>query len=365
MKQSFKKTSLFSLLALLSILFGGVFLFSASVWAQSTESGYQLLAPIDTIKASDASKGITLVDYMKGLFVAAIGLAIVLAVVEIVIGGIGYVAAAVPSSKEEAKKRIGGAVGGLLLILLAYVLLQALNPKLLNVGLNLEKVAVVGQEAGSAESKNMCRFNIQSNQQLGGGPYTQADCDAALDPSGAQECRQCSTSGGAGSGGVAGRNFKQTYQNVSEKYAPEIKTACAQNGTTIPNCESVVAGVIAAESGGREIVSSSAGALGIMQLLPSNGGANCNTNSCVQGQINTGVAQLAQGYNKFGTVPNMLAAYNGGGSVVDGTSPSGRRPAMAESQDCPGLLAWQCDINPGGLSDTKNYVTKICGVVTC
>jgi hypothetical protein len=361
MKHSLKKAPLFPLLlAFLLIIFGGVFLFSASAWAQSTESGYQLLAPIDTIKASDATKGITLVDYMKGLFVAAIGLAIVLAVVEIVIGGIGYVAAAVPSSKEEAKKRIGGAVGGLLLILLAYVLLQALNPKLLNVGLNLEKVAVVGQEAGSGESKNMCRFNIQSNQQLGGGPYTQTDCDAALGIG--QECRQCV---GAGVGGVAGRNFKQAYQNVSEKYASQIKTACAQNGAAIPNCESVVAGVIAAESGGREIVSSPAGALGIMQLLPSNGGANCNTDSCVQGQINTGVAQLAQGYNKFGTVPNMLAAYNGGGSVVDGTSPSGRRPAMAESQDCPGMLAWQCDVNPGGLSETKNYVTKICGVVTC
>lgn len=105
-------------------------------------TGYRLLAPIPAI---GKTTGVTLVEYMKGVFVATIGLAIVLAVIELVIGGIEYVAAAVPSAKEDAKKRIGGAVGGLLLILLAWVLLQALNPKLLNVGLNLEKVAVVGQ----------------------------------------------------------------------------------------------------------------------------------------------------------------------------------------------------------------------------
>ncbi len=112
--------------------------------AAGTDANYQLLAPIDTIKAGDTSVGITLVDYMKGLFVAVIGFAIILAVVELVVGGIEYVAAAVPSAKEDAKKRIGGAVGGLLLILIAWILLQALNPKLLSVGLNLRKLAVVG-----------------------------------------------------------------------------------------------------------------------------------------------------------------------------------------------------------------------------
>jgi Ca2+/Na+ antiporter len=141
-----RKTKYGVLLILLLSIFS---VFSLSVYAETrTESNYQLLAPIDTIKAADSSKGITLVDYMKGLFIAVIGLAIILAVVELVIGGIEYVAAAVPSSKEDAKKRIGGAVGGLLLILVAWILLQALNPKLLNVGLNLEKIAVVSGTSG-------------------------------------------------------------------------------------------------------------------------------------------------------------------------------------------------------------------------
>lgn len=144
------KYCFYKILPFISISAFIVFIFvGIDTHAAGSESGYQLLADIPTITptGTDAAgkPAITLVDYMKGLFVAVIGLAIVLAVVELVIGGIEYVAAAVPSSKEDAKKRIGGAVGGLLLILVAWILLQALNPKLLNVGLNLEKVAVVGQ----------------------------------------------------------------------------------------------------------------------------------------------------------------------------------------------------------------------------
>lgn len=161
--------------------------------SQSTVSGYQLLAPIPTI---DKTTGITLVDYMKGVFVATIGLAIVLAVVELVIGGIEYVAAAVPSSKEDAKRRIGGAIGGLLLILLAYVLLQALNPALLRVGLNLEQVAVSGQTGGGGGGGG--------NQQycLVGGDTGQTfdSLQACKDtyPLLADKCGTCASSSGGG-----------------------------------------------------------------------------------------------------------------------------------------------------------------------
>ncbi|GEM_PF-1962228 len=293
---------------------------------QTPSQNYQLLAPIPTVEKTSGS---LLVSYMKGLFTAAVGLAIVLAVVMIVIGGIEYVAAALPSEKEGGKKRIQGAIGGLLLILASWVILNTLNPKLLNVGLNLEKVGVIeGDTTGASNNGGVV------------------------------------SSGGKG---VGGKNLGEVYKNVSEKYSDKIATACEQQGKTIPNCQSVVAGVISKESRGAPIAESKAGASGIMQLLKENGGRNCRKDdtTCIQGQMNTGVAQLANEYKKFGNVPDMLAAYNGGGSTKDGSSPSGRRPAMAPSTDCPRKRAWQCDINPGGLTETKNYVTDICGVAGC
>lgn len=95
-------------------------------------TGYQFLAPIPT----NPNKGFTdLSDYMKYLYVAIVGLAIVLGVVMIVVGGIQYVTAAVPSAKEEGKKRVGGAVIGVILALMSYVAIEAINPKLDYVGL--------------------------------------------------------------------------------------------------------------------------------------------------------------------------------------------------------------------------------------
>jgi len=100
----------------------------------SSQKGYTLLADIPTVTVKENTP---LPVYLRGLVVAAVGIAIVLAVIMIVMGGIQYVLAAIPSSKEEGKKRIMGALSGLLLVLLSYILLQAINPELLKVGLNL------------------------------------------------------------------------------------------------------------------------------------------------------------------------------------------------------------------------------------
>ena len=65
-----------------------------------------------------------------------------------------------------------------------------------------------------------------------------------------------------------------------------------------------------------------------------------------------------------GSIPNALAAYNGGQSTAPDGSPTGLRPPLALSNDCPGLLAYQCPINPGGLSETRAYVGNICRTLT-
>jgi hypothetical protein len=163
MKQQFHKILFFIPLT----VFTAFCFFGLTANAQTTDAGYHLLAPFP-FPILEKTTDITLVDYMKGVFVATIGLAIVLAVVELVIGGIEYAAAVVPSSKEDAKRRIGGAVGGLLLILMAWVILQALNPKLLGVGLNLEKVGM-SSGTGSATGGGL---GTSPPPGAGGGPMS-------------------------------------------------------------------------------------------------------------------------------------------------------------------------------------------------
>jgi|GEM_PF-900499 len=158
------------------------------------------------------------------------------------------------------------------------------------------------------------------------------------------------------------------YEKVKNKYATQISSAC-QN-SSVPNCTQVMTALIANESRGDPSASSPSGSLGIMQLIPANGGRICGQNdtSCIQSQINKGASMLNNLYANNNAVdnnlPNTFAGYNSGGGTAEGTSASGRRPALAPSQDCTGLLAYQCSINPGGLIETQAYVANICRTLT-
>ena len=158
-------------------------------------------------------------------------------------------------------------------------------------------------------------------------------------------------------------SLQQNFKTVTDAYASEIDKAC--RGTAIPSCRKVVASVIANESQGKTDARSSEGSVGIMQLLPENGGKICSTSdkTCIQDQINKGVGMLDGLYRSDAVnndISHMLAAYNAGAATEDGQSATGKRPALAASQDCPGLKAYECSINPGGLAETQGYVANIC-----
>ena len=156
-------------------------------------------------------------------------------------------------------------------------------------------------------------------------------------------------------------NLAQLYQKVDTQYGTMIDQACASS--PVPSCGVAVRALIGAESSGNANTGcNSAGACGLMQLLSSNGGRACDTSNtdCISNQINTGVRQLGATYTKVGNITDTFAGYNGGVSSAVGTSPSGLTPPLAPSQDCPGLLAWQCASNPGGLKETQGYVASIC-----
>lgn len=93
-------------------------------------SAYEVLQPLPNLTGKETS---SVGGYLSNIYLIGIGLAGVLAVLMIVIGGIQYVASGIsPSAKEDAKGKITSAILGLLLALLSYIILNTINPDLLN-----------------------------------------------------------------------------------------------------------------------------------------------------------------------------------------------------------------------------------------
>lgn len=92
-------------------------------------SAYETLEPLPGVPQGSSP---TVGGYLSSIYILGIGLAGVLAVLMIVIGGIQYIGSGMsPSAKEDAKGRITSAILGLLLALLSYIILNAINPDLL------------------------------------------------------------------------------------------------------------------------------------------------------------------------------------------------------------------------------------------
>ncbi len=96
--------------------------------------GYQLLAPLPNPNGGETTHidpKAGLGDYLNLMIKIVIGLAAVLSVVMIVIGGIEVMTSELVHSKEAGKERIEGALLGLVIALGAYALLYTINPDLL------------------------------------------------------------------------------------------------------------------------------------------------------------------------------------------------------------------------------------------
>jgi len=99
---------------------------------------YTLLVPVGTLTKAPNNIG----EYFNIIFLIAIGVCAVLAVIMIVIGGIQYMGDESIFGKTEAKSKITAAILGLLIALGAYALLNTLNPALLGKdGINISQAS--------------------------------------------------------------------------------------------------------------------------------------------------------------------------------------------------------------------------------
>lgn len=89
-------------------------------------------------------------SYLQNIYVTAVGLAGIMAVVILVWGGFELIASPInPQMREDAKKRIWAALGGLLLVLASVTILGTINPAFTGFSFKLGEIAKTGAPGGA------------------------------------------------------------------------------------------------------------------------------------------------------------------------------------------------------------------------
>lgn len=120
-------------------------LFPFIITAQSQT--YQPLAPLPgtTVGNCDPSNPnspeckVGIEKYLPGMFQLLIGIAGVIVVIQIVIGGVQYLSTDAISGKSEGRSRIENALVGLLLVIGCFIILNTINPRTLELNLEIQR----------------------------------------------------------------------------------------------------------------------------------------------------------------------------------------------------------------------------------
>lgn len=173
-----KKTIILS--SLTTLVFLAIFSYATFIFAQGT---YIPLAPLPS--AAPAA-GTSFSVYVRGLFGLLIGVAAVLAVVMIVLGGIEYMSTDAVYGKSDGKERITQALYGLLIAISCWLILYTINPNLLKFDiLNSVPNTPVTTAPGNYWKVRHCFYpgGEIAPPSILSGPYdTEAQCLAAPPP---------------------------------------------------------------------------------------------------------------------------------------------------------------------------------------
>ena len=297
---------------------------------KSDNSNYCLLAPLpgvgDSTGSLDVKGGIG--PYFLAIIKVVLGLIGVLSVLMVTIGGIEYMSTVSVGEKEGAKSKITSALFGLLLALTSYIILNTLNPKLINLTVTIPNVGLT-------------LMSTTSNA-----PYP--------------------TTPTAGSGTTTPGGGTSTVKGAQDQYNSQLQQATANAGVDCTFAKAIMS--VEDQSGNPNAYStytmadgSSGHAYGLMELTPATYAANGGTGNISDptNNINAGVTYIknlqntacnghpSQGDCDSSNLKYIAAAYNGG--------PGNNGP----SADCPGQTKWECNINRGGLQQTYDYAAQV------
>jgi hypothetical protein len=271
--------------------------------------------------------GNTIGEYIAAFFFFFVSVAGILATVMIMYGGLKYVISRGNASMmSDAKDNIVSAVTGLILALSAYVILMTINPRLVT-------YEGFGEQITHIEPSSQLEEETGVNVIIPTADWT-------------------------------GTNVKI--------YDPELASAADNHGIN----KNWLKAIMLAESGGRPMATSHDAqgnvlACGLMQLLPSTAGVDCQRliddtrfsinkgaeyfsgllgDACPRSATYKSGQEVACQPESTGCrnmlVPYAVAAYNGG------------KAANCSSITCPGKTWWECEGNPG-YAETRTYVARV------
>ena len=106
--------------------------------------GYTSLVPSSPIGA--AASSLNLQSLLKTMYVWGVNVAVALAILFIIFGGIEYMTTDSIFKKEEGKKRVTAAVAGLLIVFASWLILNQINPKIFVNDLSLNENLIQGSK---------------------------------------------------------------------------------------------------------------------------------------------------------------------------------------------------------------------------
>ncbi len=129
----------------------------------STKDAYCLLEPLSI--GGKVETKVAIADYLKQLFKIGIGLAGLFAVFMIVLGGLEYMSTDAVTKKESGKEKIQNALIGLALALGSYLILNTINPQLLEFSGGLEPVGTLATRERYDDGLQARLNNIENGRQ--------------------------------------------------------------------------------------------------------------------------------------------------------------------------------------------------------
>jgi hypothetical protein len=121
-----------------------IFIVPTVVLAQGSPAEFRPLVNIPGLTdTSSTQNNINFSNYIQTLYVLAIAVAGLLAVIKIIIAGFKWMMSDVVTNKSDAKNEIQGAVIGLLIVMATYIILNEINPQLTRTAITVDPITRV------------------------------------------------------------------------------------------------------------------------------------------------------------------------------------------------------------------------------
>ncbi len=136
------------------IIVSVLFSISSSVYAIQD---YSVLTPLPGLQRADDTTDIQ--TYLPNAFRLTITIAAIMAFVMITFGGIMYATSDAISNRSQGREYVTNAIYGLLLVICAWVILNTINPKILDFSLDVDEIVTNTQFNNTSSPVACCSYN--------------------------------------------------------------------------------------------------------------------------------------------------------------------------------------------------------------